>query len=156
MAHSLAEFAGHLAHAAIELEIVKHELLDEAGHIVETEAKRVLGTYEYGWPQLADSTQTERERLGFTPNDPLLRTGDLKESIEHTVHGLSSVDIGSNNLYAKFQELGTDRIPPRSFLAGAAAHEGAKIAETVGRCYQAVLEGGIATDIIKAGSRRPW
>lgn len=28
---------------------------------------------------LADSTQAEREREGYTPNDPLLRSGDLRE-----------------------------------------------------------------------------
>jgi hypothetical protein len=156
MAHSLEEFAAHLASAAIELEIVKHELLEDVGHLVETEAKRVIGTYDYGWPQLAASTQAQRERLGFTPNDPLLRTGGLRESIGHHVNGLESVDIGSNDPKARWQELGTDRIPPRPFLAGAAAQKAPEIAEHVGRCYQAILLGGASPDVIKRGSRLPW
>jgi hypothetical protein len=76
-----------------------------------------MGTYDYDWPQLAESTQRERERLGFAANEPLLRTGDLRESIEYTVLPReAAVEIGSNDKIAVYQELGTSRIPPRSFL----------------------------------------
>jgi hypothetical protein len=149
MAHDLASFAAHLMAVAVESEVLKHELLDEACKLVENEAKRVIGTYEYGWPQLAESTQADRERHGFAPNEPLLRTGGMRESIEHTVHGTDGF-VGSNDPKAKWQELGTSRgIPPRSFLGGAAAHEGPKIADLVGRTYSAVLLGGALPDKIK-------
>lgn len=138
MAHDLASFAAHLAGIGVETALLEHELIEEACELVEHEAKRVIGTYEYGWPQLADSTQADRERQGFSPNDPLLRTSDMRDSIEHTVTGAEGY-VGSNDPKAKWQELGTDRIPARSFLGHAAAHEGEKIADLIGTRFTKVL-----------------
>jgi len=144
----LGAFAAHLAALTVEIEAAKAEVMESACKVVETEAKRVIGTYDYGWPQLADSTQADRERQGFSPNDPLLRTGEMRDSIEHTVVAGDGF-IGSNDPKAKWQELGTDRIPARSFLAGAAAQKGDEVADMVGRAVHAVLIGGKAADVIR-------
>lgn len=38
--------------------------------IVEREAKRVIGTYDYDWAPLAESTKDERASLGFPEDEP--------------------------------------------------------------------------------------
>lgn len=120
MAFSIGEFAALLGSVNPMMGMAQHEMVKRQCEVVEAEAKRVIGTYDYGWPQLAESTQEDRSRKGFAANEPLLRTGDMRDSIKHTVDG----DVGyvfSNDPIAKWQELGTAKIPPRSFLAGASA-----------------------------------
>jgi hypothetical protein len=100
------------------------------------EAKRVLGTYDYGWPSLKAET-IARKIHGDTP---LLETGELRASIEWIADGNHGA-VGSNNDKAVWHEFGTSRIPPRPFLAGAAAHVEAKIHKMAARAVVAVLEG---------------
>ena len=138
MANTLMQFHKGLAEIGIATTMVVPMAVDHAAKLIQDEAKRVLGSYDYGWQQLAPSTQAERQRLGFTPNDPLLRTGDLKNSIEKTEakrEGPLAVVayVGSNSPYAAAQELGTATIPARSYLGGATMHEEAKIHEETGR-----------------------
>jgi phage gpG-like protein len=128
---SLAHFAAHLTGIVAATEHIKHHALEEAAQLVEKRAKEVIGTYDLGWPQLAESTQKEREARGFSPNEPLLRTGDLQRSIEHSV-GHDEARVGSNLDVAVWQELGTKRIPPRSFLMGTAVEQEPKIREILG------------------------
>lgn len=126
MVHSLSQAAAQFLTVATYIETWKLEALEGACKIVEEEAKDVIGTYRYNWPQLAESTQADREHKGYPPNEPLLREGTLRDSIEHTVIPIESAGyVGSNNKIAVYQELGTNSIPPRSFLEGAArAKEG--------------------------------
>jgi hypothetical protein len=48
----------------------EREILKITAQTVENEAKRVIGTYDYDWPQLAASTQAQRVRKGFPANEP--------------------------------------------------------------------------------------
>lgn len=126
---SLASFASFLTQLAVMDEAEKKGL--EAGcKILETEAKRVLGTYDYGWPQLTPYTQSDRVSKGFPANEPLLRTGDLRGSIEHNV-GVREARVGTNSQIGVWQELGTSRIPPRSFMKGAAIRKEGEIITAV-------------------------
>lgn len=126
MAHSLTDFARDLARFEGLFMVEQREALEKACQIVEDEAKRVIGSYDYGWQQLAPSTQAERVRLGYPANEPLLRSGDLRDSISHYLEGADLVPheisgyVGSPSKIALYQELGTSRIPPRSYLGGAA------------------------------------
>jgi hypothetical protein len=129
---SLAEGAALFAEMAIAYEEGIEGALEKACIIIETEAKDVIGTYTYGWPQLAASTQEDRARLGYSANDPLERTGEMRDSIEHSVEGHSGF-VGSDSEIAEFQEFGTPSIPPRSFLGEAAAHKGEEAADAVGQ-----------------------
>jgi len=93
----------------------------------------MFGTYQEGWPQLADSTQEQRVKQGFSPNDPLFRSGALQGAV-HAVPGKDgahdSVFIGVVDgqeieqpngsmvdavTVMAAQEYGTDdgRVPPR-------------------------------------------
>jgi phage gpG-like protein len=47
--------------------------------------------------------------------------------------------VGSNNEKAIWHELGTSRIPPRPFLAGAAAAKHEEIGELIGKKFHALL-----------------
>ena len=129
---NLLQAAGLFSAMAVGHSIAKHHALEKACEVVEKEAKEVIGTYQYNWPQLAESTQEKRVKEGFSANDPLLRTGEMRDSIEHNVHGDTGY-VGSNNDKAVFQELGTSRgIPPRSFLMGAAMHKKEEVGKTLG------------------------
>jgi phage gpG-like protein len=136
---SLTEFATLLGGLALEVEHQNHEALEKAAKLVEKGAKDVLGTYEYGWPQLAESTQKDRERQGFTANDPLLRTGELRDSIEHSADR-HEARIGSNLDIAIYQELGTSKIPPRSFLKETMVRKIDEIQEIIGQNIVAAFE----------------
>ena len=85
---------------------------------------------------MADSTKSERAALGYPENEPLLRDGTLRDSIKHKVvmTGISSGEahIGSDSPIAEYQELGTSRIPPRSFLGGALMRKTAEVVKIVG------------------------
>jgi hypothetical protein len=141
--HTLMETAARLTAIAAAMPMAEHAALETACQMVETEARRVIGTYEYGWTQLAQSTQEQRSKAGFAANKPLLRTGEMRDSIQHQVVGHVG-HVGSNNMKAVWQELGTSRgIPPRSFLMGAAMREEHRIHEVTGRYFFALLSAGL-------------
>lgn len=135
---SLTEFAGLLTEMTVGLHVANHEALKHAGEIVEKEAKRVLGTYDYGWAPLAQST-IDRKANGDTP---LLETGEMRDSIGHHVDGARAVEIGSNNDKAVWHELGTEHIPARPFLMGALEHKGEEAAHVIGRMVYGYLAHG--------------
>ena len=123
-----------------------HPVLREVGEEIKAHAQAKIGLLNPGWESLAPATQAERERLGYAPNEPLLRDGTLRDAItydvdyDHVLIGVKSeqvtaatgksVDIGD---VAVWQEHGTETIPPRPFLAPAlhenAEHVGNLIAE---------------------------
>lgn len=115
-----AEMARRLERAAVrarnEIDIPTEALM---AHVAE-QSKAAIGTYKLGWPQLAAATQADRAAKGYAPNEPLLRTGELRESVEYKAElsptGAEGL-IYSEDKIAVYQELGTSRgIPPRSFL----------------------------------------
>jgi hypothetical protein len=133
---NLLEGAALFGGMAIAYQKAIHDSLDGACEIVEKEAKRVIGTYEYGWPSLQPDT-IARKAKGDTP---LLETGEMRDSIEHTVSGKSGF-VGSNNDKAVWQELGTSRIPPRSFLGGACMRKGEEVAKHLGHSQFEAMTG---------------
>ncbi len=134
---SLESFAVMLAEKAVALNLAMTPAMEAAAQHVERTAKAKFGEYQGNvgafneWQQLAASTQTERVRQGYTPNDPLLRSGDLRDSITHEVHGLEAV-IGSDDEIMVYQELGTERIPPRPVLGPAGIESGEMVAKLLG------------------------
>lgn len=141
---SLVELAAFTAEFIGEVDHLEHKSLEMVGKLVEEAAKEAIGTYDYGWPELSDRTQEERERLGFSPNDPLLRTGELQESIKHDVDN-KTVYIGSTLDKALFHEIGTSKIPPRPFLVPSAERNKEKIENMIGRGFLKGLSGDVGT-----------
>jgi HK97 gp10 family phage protein len=134
---NLFQAAAMFTRIAVDIDHSKHHHLDEGSKILQDEAKRVLGTYDYGWPRLKPETIARKE----TGDSPLLETGELRDSIERDVqHDVAYV--GSNNKKAIFQEFGTSRIPPRPFLEGAAKAKTAEIGEMIGAKVHALLVKG--------------
>jgi hypothetical protein len=130
-----------------KLKMIEHDMdalgpaiVRKACEMVCEEAKRVIGTYDYDWPQLSPATLAHK----FF-NTPLLETGEMRDSIEWTAHGLEG-HVGSNSDKAVWQELGTRKIPPRSFLMGAAVHMEPEIHKMAARAVVAVMLGkGLAS-----------
>lgn len=116
---SCAAFAEKLERAAIAAKREIEAPTDALMIMVEAQAKEAIGGYRYGWQELAESTQDDRERKGYSRDEPLLRTGALHDSIhsraELTPYGAAGV-VYSDDMIAAYQEMGTDRIPPRPFL----------------------------------------
>lgn len=154
---SLEEFVVFLATRVPVVDASVTHGLEVACRIVETEAKHEIGTYQpsggpfAAWAPLAETTlegwagRPGKVELGYAPPDnPLLRTGELRDAVEHTVDvdeaavgvpskividGDKSVDIGD---VAIWQEMGTVKIPPRSFLGHAGFVKEKAVVEAIG------------------------
>ncbi len=86
-----------------------------------------------------------REALGTPPGGdhgrPWVQTGALQGSIGFGVEGLQAA-VGSSDPAAAPQELGTVRLPPRPFLAPAAAEAAPGIASAIGAAVAERLRPG--------------
>ena len=156
---SILEAIGKLAEMTVAVKEAELAAMERAALLVQAEAKAEIGNYQDGagsfapWAMLADSTVSEKERLGYGPPDnPLLREGDLRDSIDHSVgfEGMGAVEgvVGSNDPVAEYQELGTERIPPRSFLGGAAFRKGEEVAHLLG---DGVVKALIGEKVVSGG-----
>lgn len=121
---SFGAFGLHLTKLALAGEAVTHHIAAEGAKVIQADAKARIGSYQDGvgpfpaWANLAEATVDDRLSKGFTPDDPLLRTGGMRESIGVTVEG-NVAAIGSASEIALYQEQGTATIPPRPFLGPA-------------------------------------
>lgn len=145
---TVPQFVLAMARVVATLPVARHHALEHAAVIVETEAKRVIGTYDARpeWPDLADTTKEDRVRQGYPENEPLLRTGEMRDSIEHTVVSSHEAQVGSNNDKAVWQELGTRTIPPRSFLKSSVVRKVKEIEHAIGYTMHAHLSSGGKSD----------
>lgn len=120
----LEQFARELSSAsasiATGLEASFHVIVKE----IEETAKEEIGVYQpaYGyfdaWAPLAESTKADRVRQGYSEDEPLLRSGELRDSIESEVVRLAAI-VGTKSEIGLWQEVGTARIPPRPFIGPA-------------------------------------
>lgn len=141
---TLEQLILQMQHARSQLASYEHHALEKIGKKVAKDAASYLGEYQSSvgpfaaWSQLSDSTLASKEKAGAPTPSPLLRTGEMKKSIQTKVEA-HKVVVGSPMDIAKYQELGTSNarhpIPPRSFLGRAmytnekwAAHEIGKAA----------------------------
>lgn len=137
---SFAQFGRHLAAVAAQGEAVSERITKVGADVIKDDAQWRIGAYQdavgpfNAWAPLAHSTVMDRIRQGYTPFDPLLRNGDMRDSITVTASGQTAV-VGSPSDIALWQEQGTEHIPPRPFLGPAGAVAGPKI----GRATAAIL-----------------
>lgn len=150
---SFGEFAIHLAAREIEMHVKLGEGLERVAAKIEKTAQAEFGTYQpevgpfQAWPALAPETQDERARLGYSADEPLLREGDLRDSIEHeTDRGELVAVIGSTSDVMLYQELGTKFIPPRPVLGPAAIRNEKAIHRVLGAALVEGLVGGEMLD----------
>jgi len=150
---SLAEFGAFLTEITVETEHRTHDALDEAAQIVQAEARRELGTYQDAtgpfpaWAELADATKDDRVHRGYTENDPGLRSGAMRDSIERTVEG-HEAHVGSDDEHLVYFELGTSKQPPRSVLAGSLIRKTDEVVEVVGkRVFGRLVGDGVSPSL---------
>jgi hypothetical protein len=124
---NLAEAAIRFGVAAAAEKAAEKEALEAACRIVETRAKNLIGVPHSFWEPLKPETIDRKDGI----NSPLLESGAMRDSIEHVVHHPSGF-VGSNSDIAVYQELGTSRIPPRSYLGHAASESGEDVAKIFG------------------------
>lgn len=122
---NLSEAAQKFAALSLATQEAHHNALEKVCGIIEDEVKAVIGTNAYNWPPLSESTIAKHG--GDTP---LLETGALQSSMQHTVHG-STAFVGTNDKKAEYHEGGTKTIPPRPFLLGALLHKQREIEEAL-------------------------
>jgi hypothetical protein len=123
-----------------------------AGRVIQKDAKARIGSYQdaqppFGaWPPLTPQTQAERVAQGFTPDDPLLRTGELRDSIV-TEHTFLETVVGSKMPIAAYQEYGTAHVPPRPFIGPAAVAKMDTVCKMLGTRAVLGLSGRPAIDV---------
>lgn len=143
---SFADFAVHCVGMVATVEAAQASGMDRATAHLQAKAKGKLGTYQpeaqtfAAWAELAESTKERREKAGFTPNDPLLMTGDMRDSIERQHTSIEGV-VGSNSDIAVYQELGTAKIPPRSFFGSTGVEEAGRVVQILGAATALALAG---------------
>lgn len=83
------------------------------------------------------------EAPGAAHERPWVRSGALQESIGVAAEGLVAV-VGSSDVAAVPQEMGTRVVPARAFLAPVGAAWGERVANGVGAAVAAVIRGEAA------------
>lgn len=137
----LAMFAREMSFAsakiAAEIEIGFHVIVKE----IEETAKEEIGVYQpavgpfEAWAPLAESTKADRVRSGYTEDDPLERSGELKNSIESEVVGLAGL-VGTKSEIGFWHEVGTSSIPPRPFIGPAYVRKIDPLMESIGQAIR--------------------
>jgi hypothetical protein len=135
---TLLSFAAHLDMMASRINDLDRGIVEKACELVCNEAKRVIGVGYPDWPPLKPETLARKFY-----NTPLLETGAMRDSIGWTVSSDGREGcVGSDDVKALWHELGTSRIPPRSFLREAAQRMEPKIHKLAARAVVAYLVTG--------------
>lgn len=124
---SLLGMASLLLNVKAHLEEGHKEALEKAGELCVEHAKAAIGTYEYGWPPLAESTMKHK-----SADTPLLESGAFRESIGYTISAPNVCDVGTNDPKAEWFEFGTSKMPPRSVIAETGRRCEAEVVAIVG------------------------
>jgi hypothetical protein len=157
--NSLGEFVAHLAGRVIAARALLEAGLEEIGQVIEKTAREELGTYQPAvgpfpaWTDLADNTQQQREAAGFTPNDPLLASGEMRDTFGHRREGLEVV-IGSTDEKMIYHEFGTTKMPPRPVFGPAAIRCEKDIEALAGAAAVTGIVGGAAASFSPSHSAR--
>jgi phage gpG-like protein len=150
----LGEMALELALRVPEIALELGHGLDKVLERIEMTAKAEFGQYQSAqgpfpaWPELAEATKDDRVHQGYAENEPLLRSGDTRDSVERERDGLEGV-VGSKDENLVFHEFGTATIPARPVLGPAAFVNKGAIQRLVGAALVAGLIG--KTDLLPGG-----
>jgi hypothetical protein len=157
---TFAGFARHLDRLAGMGNEVSESIAEQSANLIRDDAKAKLGTYQpatggfNAWAPLSLERQTERVLDGFTANEPLLASGQLRDAIEaslqpggaavgvphgpHIEPGGRIEDVGQ---IALEMETGSGGAPPRPFLGPAAFEAKPRVGKLAGRALVAWLVG---------------
>jgi hypothetical protein len=123
---SLDDLARHLKLLERKAAVLPREVATVVAPVLAENIRTVMGDH-MKLVDLAPATQAERLREGFTANDPLVRSGELRDSVMPEVVGLFGAEFaaaGSEDPVSGYLEFGTLTIPARpSFELGLAETE---------------------------------
>lgn len=143
-------FLDYLASTPVRLEAqLRTAMKHQASHL-QKEAREEVGHYQEAagpfpaWSPLADSTMDDRVRKGFTPDDPGLRTGGMRDSYKASVEG-NKIILGSPSDEALWFEEGTIRQPPRPVIGPAIFRNTETITKHLAESVSAVMAGHTIT-----------
>lgn len=126
------------------------------GEIIRDDARNRIGSYQGAvedlpaWEPLSEATKADRVAKGFTEDDPLLRSGKLRDSIEVRpvpegaaigVFDPEMTTIAGAMEYGYANVRAGRSVPPRSFLRAAAATKGEEASVEIAARVQVVFEG---------------
>lgn len=144
---SFSDLARVLEKDMKQMQIGLTEAMKTSVIAVVEEAKDEFGEYQHDdmggaseWAELSDATKAGRVRQGYAADEPLLRNGATRDSIEYK-SSEKSFEVGSDSDIAVYQELGTAANPPRPFLAPALHRAIPEILKTVGESIEKSLAG---------------
>jgi hypothetical protein len=83
-----------------------------AAILITREVKDRIGKADLLPPPLADATQAEREHLGYSRDETLLREGGLRDSYHWAHESTRKTVVGSDEKKAVWHEFGTTRGAP--------------------------------------------
>jgi phage gpG-like protein len=142
---SLAEMAAKLIASDHILKAAEHEVIANSCAMVAGRAADMIGVPQPGWAPLAAETLKRKDGI----NTPLLESGEMRSSIAWNSDATEGF-VGSNNKKAIWQELGTSRIPPRSFLGSAAIQMAPEIEKLADRAVAEAFEGtGVFGEVLR-------
>lgn len=151
---NFAELADVIQAQAAAIPAAVREGVAAGAELIAQDARDRIGGYQDAvgdlpaWARLSDATQADRFAKGFTADDPLLRSGKLRDSIE-----VREVDEGAEigvfnpemTTLAAAMELGywnartQTAVPPRSYLRGAATVKGEAAASEISSRVGSIL-----------------
>lgn len=127
---------------------MRHEQRELMRGLMETTKNRAVakfGVYQpqagqfAPWKPLAPATRRIREEQGFTPNDPLLRTGKLRDSVGG-MHGADWAEVGSNDKVMLIMEVGDDNTPARPVFGPTLVESETEIRAAVAQHVKSVFD----------------
>ncbi|MBW9334594.1 hypothetical protein FEE59_13850 [Herbaspirillum sp. RU 5E] len=139
-------FALHLTKLAAAQPAVDEHVTKSMAEEVRATAAGMIGIYQDAvgpypkWEELADSTEKEKQRLGYPLEAPLYRTGEMKKSIQAS-SDRNKAAVGSSDQKMVYHELGTLHIPPRPVFGPAAIHSAPRVRKIAARTVYAWLCG---------------
>jgi HK97 gp10 family phage protein len=144
---SVLGFTEHLIALEVGLRVIERKALGAVLQVLEDDMKAQIGEYQDAagpypaWAALADSTEVEKERLGYPSDAPLLREGDLEKSFSHEQEGVEGV-VGSTDPVMEYHEFGTPKMPPRPVVGPALERKRDKIEHLLGHALVEAIIGG--------------
>ena len=144
---TLGDLALHFASLPAQQVIELQHGLEVCARKIEKTAKDEIGHYQDAagpfpaWAELADSTEQDKAAHGYPVDAPLLRSGEMRDTITHEVHGLEAV-IGSTDPKMVYHEFGTSKMPPRPVMGPAAFRNKDFVLKVIGKAVMSGLVGG--------------
>jgi hypothetical protein len=153
---SLGELAEALETHSAAAVVATRTALKEGAEIVKVKAQDAIGHYQEAkgdvpaWAPLSDATKADRVAEGFTEDDPLLRTGELRDSIEVRPVDDDAVLVGvfdpAMETVAAAMEYGYHNVrankfvAPRSFIRGTAFEQSEVVGGMIERAFIESME----------------